>query len=444
MKSVILLLSLFMLVLVVKAQHEHHAVTDTMPSHHADSSMEDMESSVLMTHAYSLNLPMNRNGSGTSWLPNYSPMYMYILGDSKQSVSIHGSLFVRYNDQDVFESGTRGAMKWDVVSMLMGMYNRRIGDKGLFNATVMISADPIIMGGSGYPLQFQTGETYNGAKLVDRQHPHDFFSALSVGYTYAFNKDVDVSGYFGYPGEPALGPVAFMHRPSAMNNPNAPLGHHWQDATHITYGVGTVGFRVRDVKLEGSLFTGQEPDENRFDLDKASFDSYSYRVSWNPTSAWALQFSQGFLKQPERLDSGLDVNRTTASATHSKNMRTLNWSQTFAWGMNHIVGQSRNQHSFLYENNLQLRTQAIYIRYEFVNKSSEELNLESQFGQTTFDINALTLGYNRLLAPYAPVDVSVGTQVTFNFPPEELKTIYGRCPIGLQVYLLIRPHRHKM
>ena len=167
----ILLLSLFMLVLVVKAQHEHHAVTDTMPSHHADSSMEDMESSVLMTHAYSLNLPMNRNGSGTSWLPNYSPMYMYILGDSKQSVSIHGSLFVRYNDQDVFESGTRGAMKWDVVSMLMGMYNRRIGDKGLFNATVMISADPIIMGGSGYPLQFQTGETYNGAKLVDRQHP---------------------------------------------------------------------------------------------------------------------------------------------------------------------------------------------------------------------------------------------------------------------------------
>ena len=30
-----------------------------------------------------------------------------------------------------------------------------------------------------------------------------------------------------------VGPVAFMHRPSAMDNPLAPIGHHWQDATHI-------------------------------------------------------------------------------------------------------------------------------------------------------------------------------------------------------------------
>jgi hypothetical protein len=149
-------------------------------------------------------------------------------------------------------------MKWDVVSMFMGTYNRRLGERGLLTGTLAMSADPMIMGGNGYPLQFQTGETYNGKKLVDRQHPYDLFSALSLGYTYSVNKDLDVSGYFGYPGEPALGPVTFMHRPSSMNNPNAPIAHHWQDATHITYGVATSGFRVKDVKLEGHSLRGRK------------------------------------------------------------------------------------------------------------------------------------------------------------------------------------------
>ncbi len=429
---------------VVMAQHQHPLPTsDTSRMKNTVSAEDTAENEILMTHAYSLNLPMSRNGSGTAWLPDTSPMYMYMMGDRKSNVMIHGSVFFRYNNQDLFKKGTRGAIKWDIVSMFMGMYNRKIGERGLLNTTLALSADPIIMGGRGYPLLFQTGETYNGERLVDRQHPHDFFSALSVGYTYAANKDVDITGYFGYPGEPALGPVAFMHRPSAMNNPNAPLSHHWQDATHITYGVGTVGLRVLNVKFEGSLFTGQEPDENRYNLDKASFDSYSYRVSWNPTPTWAIQFSQGFLNEPDSLEPGVDVNRTTASVTHSKSMRTLNWSHTLAWGMNHKSGNSHNEHSILYENNLQLRTQAIYFRYEFVNKSAEELRLQDTFGEADFNINAVTLGYNYLFLPAAPLEITLGTQGTLNFPPDELKSIYGNLPVGLEVYIQVRPHRHR-
>ena len=437
MKTTILLICNMLLVVVVKAQHEHHLPDST---HNANDTAS--ETAMLMSHAYSLNLPMNRNGSGTAWLPDASPMYMYMMGNNNYNIMIHGNIFARYNSQDVFEKGSRGDAKWDVVSMFMGMYNRRVGQRGLFNATLMLSADPLIMGGGGYPLLFQTGETYNGSKLVDRQHPHDLFSALSVGYTHALSRDVDVTGYVGYPGEPALGPVAFMHRTSAMNNPSAPLGHHWQDATHITFGVTTLGVRVRNVKLEGSVFTGREPDEQRYNFDEASFDSYSYRVSWNPTSTWALQFSQGFLNNPEPAEPGVDVNRITASATHSKFMRTLNWSQTLAWGMNNKTAHDGNEHSFLYENNLQLRTQAIYMRYEFVNKSAEELELQNTFGETHFNINALTVGYNRILAPAAPLEISLGAQATFNFTPEELKEIYGNVPIGFQVYLLLRPHRH--
>jgi hypothetical protein len=31
-----------------------------------------------------------------------------------------------------------------------------------------------------------------------------------------------------------------MHRPS-QHDPDAPIGHHWQDSTHITFGVATLG-----------------------------------------------------------------------------------------------------------------------------------------------------------------------------------------------------------
>ena len=419
------------------AQHEHH-----MPS--GDTSMKNMEGMdkpMLMTHSYSLNLPMNRNGSGTGWLPDSSPMYMYMIGNEKSSWMFHGNIFFRYNKQDLFDKGTRGDSKFDAPNMFMAMYNRKVGGNGLFNFSAMISLDPLTVGESGYPLLLQSGETYRGNQLVDRQHPHDLVSGLSMGYSYAVNKNVDVSAYFGYPGEPALGPTAFMHRVSSLNNPDAPLAHHWQDATHITFGVGTLGVRYRNLKLEGSVFTGREPGENRYNFDQTRFDSYSYRLSYNPANNWSLQFSQGFLNQPEAHEPNTDVQRTTASVTHSQNMRIFNWSQTLAWGLNKADGHD-DSHSFLYESNWQFRTQALYWRYENVTKSTEELLLTSAFGERDFNFNALTIGYNHNIAPAAPAEILLGAQSTFNFMPAALQTLYGRTPIGFEVYLQVRPHRH--
>jgi hypothetical protein len=420
---------------------EHPHPTDTLPhtSHEDGDSMHD---SVLMTHAYSRNLPMNRNGSGTGWLPDTSPMYMYMQGNKKSSWSIHGNVVVRYNKQDLFSKGSRGDTKIDVPNWFMGMYNRLVGSKGLLNATAMISFEPVTIGEKGYPLLFQSGETYNDNLLVDRQHPHDLFSALSISYTHMVNKDIDITAYFGYPGEPALGPVAFMHRISALNNTDAVLGHHWQDATHIVFGVGTLGVRVKRFKIEGSIFTGREPDENRYNLDQARFDSYSYRISFCPNSEWSLQFSQGFLHEPEVKEPGVDINRTTASVIRSKSLRTMNWSQSLVWGMNDKKLHERKAHSILYENNLQFQRQAIYSRYEFVQKSAEELDLGSSFADKSFDIHAFTLGYNRNIAPAAPVEILLGLQTTLNFPAPELKALYGSLPVGLEIYLQIRPRRH--
>lgn len=220
-----------------------------MESMQMDGSAESLEhmqqmhgtSDVPMSHSFSPNLPMNRNGSGTGWLPDASPMYGYMAHTRKWMYMFHGNVFVRYNKQDLTDIGTRGDSKIDAPNWVMAMGQRKVGNRGLFRFSTMFSLDPLF-GGDGYPLLFQTGETYQGKPLVDRQHPHNLFSGLSVAYTQSLNEDIDAFVYLAYPGEPALGPVAFMHRPSAQNTLDSPLGHHWQDATHIT-GIATVYWR---------------------------------------------------------------------------------------------------------------------------------------------------------------------------------------------------------
>src|SRR4029079_15213657 len=98
---------------------------------------------------------------------------------------------------------------------------------------------------------------------------------------------------FGYPGEPALGPVAFMHRDSGAENPSAPLSHHLQDSTHITFGVVTTGFSYRWFKLEGSLFNGREPDENRYDFEANRWNSRSAILWFAPNSNCSFKRSTG-------------------------------------------------------------------------------------------------------------------------------------------------------
>ncbi len=272
----IFFVSLILQPLFVNGQHEHHQspASDTVHHEGKSDSMQSHEGMPPMSHSYSLNLPMNRNGSGTGWLPDASPMYGYMVHSKKWMYMIHGNIVVRYNNQDIGNRGTRGDSKMDAPNWFMAMGQRKVGSRGLFHFNTMFSLDPLF-GGEGYPLLFQTGETFNDKPIVDRQHPHNLFSELSVAYTQSFTKDIDAFIYFGYPGEPALGPVAFMHRPSSMNNTNSPLGHHWQDATHITFGVATIGFRYKIFKLDGSLFAGREPGEARYGFDKPTFDSYS-------------------------------------------------------------------------------------------------------------------------------------------------------------------------
>lgn len=439
-KQLILSGLLTVLCMAASAQHQHSM------SGMKDSSGVSMDTSYPMSNAFSLHLPMTRNGSGTSWLPDAAPMYAYMVHSKRWMYMFHGNIFIRYNHQDLSRAGARGGEKWDAPNMLMFMGQTKVGNKGIFHFNTMFSLDAAIAGGNGYPLLFQTGESWKGKPLIDRQHPHDLFAELSVSYSYSFSPKSDLFIYFGYPGEPALGPVTFMHRPSGVDNPDAPLGHHWTDATHITFGVATIGFRYGLFKLEASSFTGREPDEDRYNFDKPLFNSWSGRLSFNPDKNWAFQVSHGYIKSPEALKPDENIHRTTASAMYSCAFGEENFfNATTVWGLNkqkEHVGSNDVQ----LEASLRSKSFLAYFRYEWVQKSVEELNLDPNVyrNDVQMPINATTIGAGYDLIHSGPVRIMCGGQLSWYHPDKQLNSLYGGNPLAAEVYLRFYPPLMKM
>ncbi len=444
------------------SEHGHAAEADTTHQGHEMDHMGhgqmqhgqmqgmDMSSAILP------GLPMTRDGSGTGWHPDASPMHALHAQAGPWGLMLHGSAFLRYNAQDVFERGSRGDAAFGAPNWIMGMAQRPVSSSSQLAVRAMLSLDPLTVGGAGYPLLFQTGETWQGEPLIDRQHPHDFFSELSVTYGQQLGEQAGVFAYAGYPGEPALGPPAFMHRPSGWHNPNAPLGHHWQDATHIVFGVATLGARYGPAKIDASVFTGQEPGEERWGFDEPRFDSYSARLSVNPTDRWALQVSRGYLRSPEALEPELDLWRTTASALYHVPLGEERfWATALVWGWNDPVedgsegeshgqeaehGHHASQHSLLLESDLRIGGQALYGRAEWVQQTPGALGLSGEpFHDGLFDVGALTLGTARDLLSLGGLTLEVGAQGTLYAVPGGLEPVYGTQPASVQVYLHLTP-----
>jgi hypothetical protein len=330
----------------------------------------------------------------------------------------------------------------------MAMYSHPTSARDQFGARLMMSLDTITNGNDGYPLLFQSGETYRGRKLVDRQHPHDLFSELSVAYSRllpgrTFGAPNSASLYVGYPGEPALGPPTFMHRLIALDYPDSPLGHHWTDATHISFGVATLGVNFgRKVKLEGSVFTGREPDERRYDFDKARFDSQSGRLSWNTDRNNAFQVSYGFLKEPEVTEPGVNQHRTTASWIYNRNLgEDSDFTTTLTWGQNDSSEDGKTN-AVLAEAWYQRGRDSFFARGEQVQKTGHELDLSGDLEGRKFSVGAYTVGYLHDLSHGKGIDVGVGGTVTVNTKPSSLDPVYGSgTPVSFQIMFRLRPSR---
>ena len=375
---------------------------------------------------------MRRDGSGTSWQPDATPMQGVHLAAGDWAAMAHGFVNVVHDEQ----TGPRGDTKGFSQSMAMLMANRRAGP-GTLGLRAMVSLDPT-MGKSGYPLVFQTGETADGATpLVDRQHPHDFFMELSTTYSIPFGDDGAAFAYFGLPGEPALGPPAFMHRFSGMRNPEAPLTHHWLDSTHITFGVATLGVSRGAMQLEASWFNGREPDQLRWNIETRRFDSWSARLSVNPVRALSMQVSYGDLASPEQLEPDVRVRRTTASATYHADLRDVQWASTIAYGRNRKTGPGvdSSEAAWLVESTWAFRdTHTIFARAEQVENSELFAHGDPLHGEA-FRIRKLSVGYVYDFAKTGPLKWGVGGVVGFLSAPSRLDATYGSHPRSYMVFL---------
>lgn len=382
-----------------------------------------------------LGISMERMGSGTTWIPDAVPLPSRHVMAGSWMLMLHGLVFVQYDKQ----GGPRGDEQFGSLNWAMLMASRDLAG-GRFQARSMLSLDPATVSNRGYPLLLQSGETYNGQPLVDRQHPHDFWMELAVMYERRLAPGIGISAYVAPAGEPALGPVAFMHRPSAMDNPIAPLGHHWQDATHISFGVLTAGIFGHHWKLEGSVFNGREPDEERWGFDRIRLDSYSGRFSAHLDSNWTLAVGHGYLKSPEALSPGESTHRTTASILHGRKIGTEGQlAAALVWGANRHAGQTT--HSALAEAEAVLdQGNTLYGRIDLVQKSAEDLALGSFPADTTFRIAAFSLGFIREVMRSRSATVGIGLQGTLNVVPAALDDVYGsRTPVGAMVFLRVRP-----
>jgi hypothetical protein len=416
------LLAALALAAPVWAQHEDMPDMPDMPG------MEGMDHSMHEMHALLGPYPMTREASGTSWQPDSAPHSGLHRMAGPWELMLHGYATVIHDRQD----GPRGDTKRFSENMLMGMANRSLGP-GRLGFRAMLSAEPWTIGRSGYPLLLQTGETANGHDpLVDRQHPHDLLMELSGSYSLPLGSDGSVFAYLGLPGEPALGPPAFMHRFSALENPEAPLSHHWLDSTHVTFGVATLGWVRGPLKLEGSVFTGREPDQNRTDVESPKMDSWSARLSFNPAPDWSFQASYGHLHSPEQLEPEVDTDRATLSAIYSRPLPGGTWQTTFAWGRN-MRSPGRTTDAWLVESAITHSRHTLFGRAERL-QNDELLDHTGE----VFTVGKVSLGYLYDVPVTESCKTGVGLVGSVAEIPGALKDAYGDQPLSWMGFLRVR------
>lgn len=427
----------------VFAQHEHHAAspsptpspsTEKTPTSTSDESMKEMSHGDGDSNR---NLFQSDMSLMTGMVPKDPMAGMAMPGWHVMDL---GVARLSYNRQGGPSGGSAvESSNWNMI------HAQKAFGAGRLSLMMMNSLEPATYAKLGSRELFQTGESYRGRPLVDRQHPHDFFMNLSATYRLDLGADSGAWLQAAPVGEPALGPVAFMHRASSGENPTAPLGHHWQDSTHIAFNVITLGGGWKWVALEGSVFHGQEPDEHRWDIEGGSIDSASGRVRFLFGGGWSGQISYGFLKNPETLEPG-DTHRTTAALSYGA-QGDRPFAAMLVWGRN---DEQAGSDSFLLEAAYQITTRDhIYGRAELVQKDSTLLSTKEISGEAhgggadLVRVGAYTAGYLRDFDLVSGLKTGIGGDLTIYSFPSSLEPVYGQFPVSVHAFLRLRwgnPH----
>ena len=377
--------------------------------------------------------------AGTDAEPNSTPLEMLMHNEGSWTLMFHGTAFLN----EIQQTGPGGADKFSSTNWFMPMAQTKLW-KGTLTLRTMLSLEPATISKRRYPELFQLGETAYGRPIVDGQHPHDFFMELAALYDYKLKEKTLLSLYVAPVGGPALGPPAYPHRTSASEDPMAPLGHHFEDSTHIASEVVTLGITHRNFRLEASGFHGREPDEDRWDTDSGNIDSWSARFTMSPGQNWSFQYSIAQLHSPEALAPNEDIRRMTASLMYNRPLHNGNWSSLVLWGRNQNLQGGNVGNAYLAESTLRfLNRNYVWSRIENADRTNEVLlgenPLPSGFTERDFTrVQAYTAGYDRELEHITHVSPAIGAQVMWYGVPNVLKGLYGSHPVGVVAFLRVR------
>jgi hypothetical protein len=378
--------------------------------------------------------------SGTSAEPNSTPMPMMMTAHGPWMLMFHANVFIT----DEQQSSPRGGDKFFSTNWFMPMAERHLGP-GQLTVRAMFSLEPATITDRRYPLLFQQGETAFGVPIADGQHPHNFFMELAALYDWQLSKQTLLSFYVAPVGDPALGPTAYPHRASAMENPVGALGHHQEDSTHISDDVVTVGLTHGIVRIEASGFHGQEPGENKWNIHQGDIDSWSTRLTVQPGQNWSAQYSYGRLTSPEQLFPNENQARTTVSVMYNRPFKTGNLASTALWGRTRSIPDNSKENSYLLEATLNfLHRNYVWTRMENAGRSNELLIGENPLPPGFIEsplthVQAYTFGYDREFNLVPHLASAIGSQFTVYGVGAPLQPIYGTDPIGVNVFVRLRP-----
>ena len=350
----------------------------------------------------------------------------------------HGYAYLDSNRQ----GGDSGSRVFESVNHFMAGADRPLGSGWRMGLRGMFSIEPATIPVEGSPLLFQRGETYGGDLLVDRQHAHDLFVQLAARFERPLGTTGRVLLTAGLRGEPAVGPVAFPHRPSSAEIPMAPLSHHNQDSTHISDDVVSALWGNRFVSVEGSLFHGAEPDENRWDLDQGRLDSYAGRVLVTPGAGFSVQVSGCRREKPEALEEG-NQTRQTASIAWERNFDGGGTVAVLAGSGRNLLPGDQEEWGHLLEANWHPRTRHfLYGRIEQVDRDLYELANKTQrpdaVAPQRVHAEEMTLGYAYSWPLLDQAETAAGVALAGYRFDDRLDDVYGERPISLWVYLRFR------
>lgn len=320
-----------------------------------------------------------------------------------------------------------------------------LGEKHYLNLDFMGTVEKWTLPSAGYPELLQIGEDQsNGKPFLDAQHPHNspvMGLTLSDTIKIGLGEKDHLKVFFAPRGEATDGPIAFMHRPTGMMNPDAPLGHHiGQDVGHITSTVIGASLKLGNLRIEASTFHGGEPQPTKVDLPVGTPDSGAVRFIQELSPDLMTMESFAYVKSPEPSDPDVSFLLRFSGSIYNRVKLSDRWKfyNSLIYG-----GITRYDHASLLSSVgeefwFSGGAPNFWGRIEVLQRTPGELQVDSVADQNTGRwVTACTLGYTHNVYTTDGIQIGIGGSATKDILPAVYESSYGGNPWSGKLFIQV-------